>query len=110
MEEKNKILEENSLVKMVNKYNRAHLNVRPILRYWPDCILSSAGGSLLRMAAIYTGGRPSVLFNTAGTPLSTSQTMLHAVQEGPSGVYEVKASTIADVFIWMNMVGEWNCI
>ena len=51
-----------------------------------------------------------MLFTMAGTPSSTSQTMLHAVQQGPSGVYEVKASTIADVFIWMNMVGEWNCI
>ena len=62
------------------------------------------------MAAIYTGGGPSVLFTTAGTPSSISQTVLHAVQQGPSGVYKVKASTIADVFIWMNMVGEWNCI
>ena len=60
-------------------------------------IVSSAGGSSLRMAAIYAGGRPSVLFTTAGTPSSTSQTMLHAVQQGPSGVYEVKASTIADI-------------
>ena len=51
-----------------------------------------------------------MLFTTAGTPSSISQTMLHAVQQGPSGVYKVKASTIADVFIWMNMVGEWNCI
>ena len=58
---------------------------------------SGGSGGSLRMAAVYTGGRPSVLFTAAGTPSSTAQTMLHAVAQGPSGVYEVKASTIADI-------------
>ena len=62
-------------------------------------ITTSAGSSSSqKLAMTYAGGRPSVLFNTAaGAASSTSQIMLHAVSQGPSGVYEVKASSLAEI-------------
>ena len=61
-------------------------------------VTSAGSSSSQKLAATYTGGRPSVLFNAAaGTTSSSSQIILHAVAQGPSGVYEVKASSLAEI-------------
>ena len=61
-------------------------------------VTNTGSTSLQRKTTAYAAGRPSVLFNaTAGTPSSTAQMMLHAVSQGPSGVYEVKVTSLAEI-------------
>lgn len=61
-------------------------------------VTSGGSSNSQKLAMVYASGRPSVLFNTtAGTTPSSSQMMVHAVAQGPTGVYEVKASTIAEL-------------
>ena len=61
-------------------------------------VTNTGSSSSQRKTTAYASGRPSVLFNaTGGTPSSNAQIMLHAVSQGPSGVYEVKVTSLAEI-------------